>query len=414
MSGTPDSESPRGPLSGVTVVDLTTSYAGPTTTMYLADLGATVLKIERPDRGDDARAWGPPFSDGASAWFASANRNKRSVAVNIRHADGLEALYALLDQADVFIQNVNPAKLAKLGIDPDTVAARFPRLVYCALSGFGLDGPDRDRPGYDLIAQARSGIMSVTGARGGSPQRVSTALTDIGAGMSAAIAICAALRHQTATGEGEVIDVSLLETGLALMAPRIAAFQAGGPEPEPSGATDSVLAVYQSFATADRDIAVGVGNDAMWRQFCLAIDRPDLGDDPRFADSAGRLEHRETILAEVAERLRGASAEHWMARFTDQAIPATLVQSLSEVVTDSQVVAREAVMPVPGHSDLSSVRPPFRLASQREVRNDCFPDLGEATVSSLRAAGYSEDRIERLLADGVVSAPTQSSSRSGG
>jgi crotonobetainyl-CoA:carnitine CoA-transferase CaiB-like acyl-CoA transferase len=197
-----------------------------------------VIKVERPGRGDDARAWGPPFVDGTSAWFASANRNKQSLVLNLRVPEGREALLRLLDNAEVFLQNMNPAKLERMGIDHATLRSRNPRLIYCAMSGFGLTGPDSDLPGYDLVAQARSGLMSVTGEKGRSPQRVSTALSDIVTGMSAAIAVNAALVRQARTGEGDVIDVSLLDTDLALMAPRIAAYRAGEPEPAPSGGTD--------------------------------------------------------------------------------------------------------------------------------------------------------------------------------
>ncbi len=223
----------EGPLSGVRVVDVSTSYAGPTATMYLGDMGADVVKVERPETGDDARLWGPPFvgneAGGESAWFLSANRNKRSVCLDLSTQEGLAALMRLLGRADVFVENINPAKLEKRGLDPGALRERFPRLIYCALSGFGLDGPDRDRPGYDLIAQARSGLMSVTGAKGGTPQRVSTALSDVVAGMVAAFAVAAALVRQQSTGEGELVDVSLLDADLALMAPRVASFLAGEP-----------------------------------------------------------------------------------------------------------------------------------------------------------------------------------------
>ena len=218
----------EGPLSGVRVVDVSTSYAGPTATMYLGDMGADVIKVERPETGDDARLWGPPFvgdeAGGESAWFLSANRNKRSVCLDLSTQEGLAALMRLLDGTDVFVENINPAKLEKRGLDPKALRERFPRLIYCALSGFGLDGPDRARPGYDLIAQARSGLMSVTGAKGGTPQRVSTALSDVVAGMMAAFAVAAALVRQQSTGEGELVDVSLLDADLALMAPRVASW----------------------------------------------------------------------------------------------------------------------------------------------------------------------------------------------
>lgn len=396
--------SAAGPLTGLTVVDLTTSYAGPTASMYLADLGATVVKVERPGMGDDARGWGPPFVDGASAWFASANRNKKSVVVNVRHPDGIRVLHDLIGSADVFMQNLNPSKLAKLGIDHQTLTAKYPNLIYCALSGFGLDGPDHDLPGYDLVAQARSGIMSVTGAKGGSPQRVSTALSDIVTGMCAALAISAAAVRQARTGEGEVIDVSLLDTDLAIMAPRIAAHLAGEAEPAPSGGTDSVLAVYQSFPTADRDIVVAIGNDAMWQRFCLAAGLEDLAADPFYAENTGRQAHRKVITDRVAEKLRQKTAAEWLTLLGEHAVPVSLIQSLSEVVSDPQVLARKALMPVPEGGGLHSVHSPFRLASQPEPRNERFPELGADTVAILERLGYEPVTIGQLVDDGAVEA----------
>ncbi|MFO6453084.1 MULTISPECIES: CaiB/BaiF CoA transferase family protein [unclassified Aeromicrobium] len=392
-----------GPLTGVKVVDMTTSYAGPTASMYLADLGASVIKIERPTHGDDARAWGPPFVDGASAWFASANRNKRSLAVNLRVTQGQEILKDLLADADVFLQNMNPAKLERMGIDGPTLLARNPSLVYCAMSGFGLDGPDSSLPGYDLVAQARSGLMSVTGAAGGPPQRVSTALSDIVTGMTAALAINAALVRQRTSGRGDMIDVSLLDTDLALMAPRMAAFHAGEPEPAPSGGTDSVLAVYQPFETADRSIVVAVGNDQMWTRFCAVLDLPDLAADTALADNAGRRAQRPRITAVVSERLATRTAAEWLEALAAADVPAAPVQSLSEVATDAQVVARGSLLPVPDSEDrLVSVQAPFRLASVTEPRNERFPRLGEDTREILTELKRTGADIDALCASGVV------------
>jgi len=381
---------------------MTTSYAGPTAAMYLADLGADVIKVERPGHGDDARAWGPPFVDGTSAWFASANRNKRSVVVDLRSSEGQSVLRSLIDSADVFMQNLNPAKLRRLGMDPETLRATNPRLVYCAMSGFGLDGPDSSLPGYDLAAQARSGLMSVTGAEGGVPQRVSTALSDIVTGMCAALAVCAAAVRQRTEGLGDVIDVSLLDSDLALMAPRIAAFMAGEPEPAPSGGTDSVLAVYQPFETADRQLVIAIGNDAMWLRFCAALGLDDLAAEPGLGDNAGRRAHRARISEAVALRMKERTAAEWTSILGEADVPCSLVQSLSEVVSDPQVKARESVMPVPGSSGLHSVRSPFRLASIPEPRNEPSPELGAHTEEVLRALGMSEEQIAALAAARVI------------
>jgi crotonobetainyl-CoA:carnitine CoA-transferase CaiB-like acyl-CoA transferase len=394
------------PLRGLRVVDLSTSYAGPTASMYLADLGADVVKVERPERGDDARAWGPPFVDGASAWFASANRNKRSIALDLRSPGGLDALHRLVAEADVLIESLNPSKLARLGLAPDETRARHPRLIYCAMSGVGLTGPHAHLPGYDLVAQARSGLMSVTGPAGGSPQRVSTALSDIATGTAAALAISAAVVRQRDTGTGDLVDVSLLDSDLALMAPRIASYLAGEAEPAPSGGTDSVIAVYQSFATADREIVVAVGNDVIWRRFCEALGLLDLVDDPRLDSNAGRRDHRPQVVARVAEVLADAPAGHWLDVLQHAGVPASLVQGLSEVTTDPQVLARNSLLPVPGSEDgLYGVHSPFRLASLAEPRNERFPEAGEHTVEVLRECGFSDDEIRDLVDAGAVEAP---------
>ena len=393
------------PLSGVRVVDLSTSYAGPTATMYLGDMGADVVKVERPETGDDARMWGPPFLGEESAWFLSANRNKRSVCLDLSKEEGHGALMRLLEGADVFVENINPAKLEKRGLEPERIRARFPRLIYCALSGFGLDGPDRARPGYDLIAQARSGLMSVTGAKNGTPQRVSTALSDVVTGMVAAFAIAAALVRQRSTGEGELIDVSLLDADLALMAPRIASFLAGEPEPRPSGGTDSVLAVYQPFETADRPIVVAVGNDGMWRRFCEALGLEELKKDPELATNAGRRERREEILEQISARLREHPAQHWLELLGDAAVPCQTVRTLSEVVADPQVTARRAVTesehPLAG--TVRTVGSPWRLGTDgagREHRP--APVLGADTADVLRENGYAEGEIDELLRGGAA------------
>lgn len=400
--------SSSGPLVGLRVVDMTTSYAGPSAAMYLADLGADVVKIERPIFGDDARGWGPPFEGTDSAWFASANRNKRSVVINTSTDSGRELLHVLLADADVFLQNLNPGKLTRLGLDPETVASKHPHLIYCGLSGWGLDGPAAGDPGYDLAAQARSGLMSVTGEKGRSPQRVSTAMSDIVTGMCAALAISAAVVKQRETGRGEIVDVSLLDSDLALMAPRIASYLAGEPEPAPSGGTDSVLAVYQAFETADRQVVIAIGNDAMWRRFCTVVGLNDLAADPSLGSNAGRRERRAEITGQIALKMVERNAADWLYDFSAADVPASYVQSLSEVVVDPQVQARGSLLPVPDSQNLYSIHSPFRLGSLKEPRNERFPQLGEHTIDVLREAGISQEQVEKLLADGVIESYEQS------
>ncbi|MGH3320084.1 MAG: CaiB/BaiF CoA transferase family protein [Streptosporangiaceae bacterium] len=403
-SGQPDDP----PLAGVRVVDLSTSYAGPTATMYLADMGAEVIKVERPGDGDDARSWGPPFVGSDSAWFHSANRGKRSIAINLRSVGGQRVLGRMLERADVFVENLNPAKLESLGLDPEAVRRRYPRVIYCAISGFGLTGPDSELAGYDLVAQARSGLMSVTGQRGGAPQRVSTALSDIVTGLVAAFAVTAALRRQERTGEGEVVDASLFDADLALMAPRIASYLAGEPEPRPSGGTDSVLAVYQPFETVDRPIVVAIGNDAIWRRFCSAVGVAELAADPELADNAGRRAARARIIPRVAERLRSRTASQWLRTLADAAVPAAPIQTLSEVVADPQVGARRVIRDLPGADGARPrvVASPWRFAGAnggaRSSVGSSAEAVGADTVDILRAHGFSADAIDGLLASGAV------------
>ncbi len=397
-AGTSDDEPP---LSGVKVLDLSTSYAGPTATMYLADLGADVIKVERPGTGDDARSWGPPFVDDVSAWFASANRNKRSIVIDLRQPEGQALLYELLGKTNVVVESFNPIKLRQLGLSPEEVCARFPRLIFCALSGFGLTGPDAKLPGYDLIAQARSGIMSVTGERGRSPQRVSTALSDVVAGLAAALAVTAALRRQERTGRGELIDVSLLEAALALMAPRIASYLAGEAEPQPSSATDSVLAIYQTFATGDGSVAIAIGNGAIWQRFCEAAGLADLGKDSRLRDNHGRRRHRDTIVRAISETVARRTTKYWVDKLSAAGVPVAPVQSLGTVLTDPHVVAREAIVPLIAEGQLYGVRSPWRLRSHPDVPRRAVPSLGAHTQEVLAEAGMDPLSIEELRRAGA-------------
>lgn len=396
----------RGPLEGVTVVDISSSYAAPTTSMYLGDMGATVLKIE-PLRGDDARGWGPPFLNGEAAWFLSVNRNKKSLCLDIRPTEGLQVLFRLLESADVLIENLNPAKLEKHGLELSGLRERFPQLVICALSGFGLDGPDAALPGYDLIAQARSGLMSVTGVDG-VPQRVSTALSDVAAGTVAAFAVASALVRQRTTGRGEIVDVALLEADLAFMAPRIASFLAGDNEPRPSGGSDSVIAVYQSFDTADRPIVVACGNDRLWKRACQALGLDDLADDPTLDTNAQRRERRPEVVGAFADVLAVMTSDSALETLTAAGVPCGRINFLSEVVTDPQIVARKAIVdqqhPIAGV--FRGVAAPWRLGSDdsREPRLRA-PLIGEHGEEILKTAGYDAAAVQQLVERGVVWLP---------
>ena len=392
------------PLQGVRVLDMSTSYAGPTATMYMGDMGADVIKVERPVEGDDARAWGPPFIGEDSAWFLSANRNKRSICIDLASADGLGTLRRLVAGADVFVTNTNPSKLAGLGIHPDDLQPVNPALIYCSISGFGMDGPESDRPGYDLIAQARSGLMSLTGAKGGSPQRVSTPLSDVVTGLVAAFATAAALLRRERTGAGELIDVSLLECDLALIAPRAASFLAGDPEPVPCGATDSVLAIYQAFETADEPVALAIGNDRIWTRCCAVLDLDHLAADVELGDNAGRRRRREEIIAAIGERLRHQPASRWVERFAAEGVPCQPVHGMSKVVGDPHLKDRGAFgeYRTTGGETFTTVRAPWRLGSADRGPAAPPPKLGAHTVMVLEEAGFDHSEINELVDRGAV------------
>ena len=396
-----------GPLHGVRVVDIASSYAAPTASMYLADMGADVIKIE-PLRGDDARGWGPPFLNGEAAWFLSANRNKRSLCLDLRSDQGREVLFQLLATADVFIENIVPTKLEKHGLGLQGLHSRFPQLVICAFSGFGLEGPDAGLPGYDLIAQARSGLMSVTGDDG-VPQRVSTALSDVASGTVAAFAIAAALVRQQLTGVGEIVDVALLEADLALMSPRIASFLAGDPEPLPCGGADSVVAIYQSMRTADRTIVIALGNDNHWQRACAALGLDHLAEREELRTNAGRRAHRRELVTEIQARLERMPSGHVIKLLQDVSVPCAPINYLSEVVSDPQVVARRAIVdyqhPVAGV--FRGVGAPWRLASDpadRQARRPA-PLRGEHGREILQEIGLEDEAIDELTEESVVWIP---------
>lgn len=401
---TTDTASTAGPLAGIRVVDMSSSYAAPTTSMYLGDMGAEVIKIE-PIRGDDARQWGPPFVNGESAWFLSVNRNKRSLCLNIREDAGREILFKLLASADVFIENLNPAKLEKHGLGPEAMIQRFPQLVVLAMSGFGLTGPDSDLPGYDLVAQARSGIMSVTGADG-EPQRVSTPLSDVAAGTVAAYAVAAALVRQQKTGVGEVVDVALHEADLAFMSPRIASYLAGEPEPQPCAGADSVIAIYQKFETQDRPVVVALGNDGHWVRACKAFELHHLLADDDLATNAGRRARRSYVVDAYQKVLETMTAERALKILGEVGIPCSIIHSLSEVVEDPQVVAREVIAaqehPVAG--EFKGVTHPWRLGSQdyRPVVGRSAPLRGQQGRDILTDLGMTGAQIDELVQAGVT------------
>ncbi len=327
-------------LAGVRVVDLTTSVAGPSGTMLLADMGAEVIKIERPSGGDDARSWGPPFLAGESLWFAAVNRSKKSVALDFSDAAGLKLLYDLIRQADMDFVNLPPRVARKLKVDADMLRQVRPDLIYVSITGFGLTGERADWTCYDLIAEGYSGIMDVTGAAGGDAQKVGAPAADMLAGQDAAFAAVAALYHRQATGKGHVIDVALVDSMTRLLSCRLMSYLGSGELPTRSGGTDSVIAIYQAFETADDPIVLALGNDNLWQRFWAAVGDPDYAETPDLQSNEARRQHRSEIVERIARLLRGKPRSHWLEVLREARVPVGPINNLQQVVADDAMLAR--------------------------------------------------------------------------
>lgn len=336
-----------GPLAGVTVVDLTRVLAGPYATLLLADLGARVVKVERPGRGDDARGIGP-FVDGHSAYFLSVNRGKESVALDLAEADDRALFERLLDRADVLAENFRPGALERLGYGWETLHARWPRLVLASTSGFGQTGPLASRPAYDLVVQAMGGIMSLTGHPGAPPTRVGTSIGDLAAGLFTALGVVAALHQRAHTGAGTHVDVAMLDCQVALLENAFARFAASGEVPGPLGSRHPSIAPFQAFAARDGHLVIAAGNDALFRRLCARLGRPELADDPRFASNAARTDHVAELAAALEEALASHDVATWLARLEEDGIPCAPIRDVAQVAADPQIAARRMLVEVDG------------------------------------------------------------------
>ncbi len=343
-----------GPLAGLRVLDLSRILAGPTCTQLLGDYGADVIKIEKPGLGDDTRAWGPPYVPGAdgkptaeSAYYLSANRNKRSVALDIATPAGADTVRALVPHCDILIENFKVGGLQKYGLDHVSLLKAHPGLIYCSITGFGQTGPNAHRPGYDLLAQAFGGIMSLTGEPDGEPMKVGVGIADVVCGLYAATAILAALRHRDATGEGQHIDIALADTQVSWLVNAGTNYLLSGIEQPRLGNQHPNIVPYQVFEAADGHLIVAAGNDAQFRRFCDILDRRDLADDPRFATNIARIEHRDTLIPILADEVRRHGKTNLVAAMEDQGVPGGPINTLPEVFASDQVAARGMVVSVP-------------------------------------------------------------------
>jgi crotonobetainyl-CoA:carnitine CoA-transferase CaiB-like acyl-CoA transferase len=409
-----------GPLDGVLVADCSTVLAGPYCTMLLADLGADVVKVEPPE-GDSTRGWGPPWvgagldgpdDPGTAAYYLAVNRNKRSIRLDLRRPDGAEVLRRLLRRADLLVENLRIGGLDRLGFDDAELERLNPRLVHLAISGYGHDGPDRERPGYDFILQAEAGLMSITGFPdevGGQPTKVGVAIADVATGLHGAVAALAALlgRERTgspAHGSGQRIDVSLLEATLALLVNQAQnAFVTGQP-PRRRGNAHPNIVPYETFATADGEIAVAVGSERQWPRFCAALDLGALGSDPRFATNGDRVEHRAELRPLLAARLRSRLTADWLAALREAEVPAAPINDIVAAFDLPQARARRMTVEVdhPRLGPLRQVGVPFELSATPASIRTAPPLLGEQTDEILAELGYDETAIEALRATGTV------------
>jgi len=381
------------------VLDLSRVLAGPYATMVLADLGADVVKVERPAGGDDTRRWGPPFRGPDAAYFLSVNRGRRSVALDLTRPDHREVLGHLLATADVVVENFLPRQLERLGLDPEAELQRRPELVWTSIRGAGSGGPGGEEPGYDAMVQARSGLMSITGPRGGPPTKVGVAVGDLFAGLHAAVAVLAALCHRDRTGQGQRIEVPLLETSIALLVNQAANYLIGGQVPEPLGNHHPNIAPYGAYACAGGAVVVGAGNDDQFRRLCATLGRPELADDPRYADNAARVGHAAELTTELEAVLATRPAAHWQAALGAAGVPVAPVNRLDQVFADEHVRAVGLVAEVDHASGpLPQVRAPVAMSATPPALTLPPPLLGEHTEAVLTALGYDRAAVERLLA----------------
>jgi len=392
------------PLDGIVVADLTQNVAGPFCTQILGDMGAEVIKVERPGRGDDARAWAPPFWGAESASFMAMNRNKRSLALDVKHERGRGVLRRLVARADVFVQSLRAGVIEELGLDFAGARALNPRLVHCSITAFGARGPLADRPGYDPLMQAYGGLMSVNGHPGQEPARVGTSIVDMGTGMWAALGVVAALRERDATGRAVEVTTALFETALMWVSYHAMGYLGSGEVPQPQGSGTAMIAPYQAFPTADGYAMIAAGSDALFARLAQALGAPALAEDPRFADNPSRVRHRRALIDALAALTRELKAADLLERLRAAGVPCAPILTMDAVLAEPQTRASGMLVPAPHPRlpDYRSIGLPLLWDGARPGVRRVPPLLGEHSTDVLTWLGYTPDDVRALRAEGVI------------
>jgi crotonobetainyl-CoA:carnitine CoA-transferase CaiB-like acyl-CoA transferase len=392
------------PLAGIRVLDLTRVLAGPFCSMMLGDMGAEVIKVEEPGKGDDTRSW-PPFSGGEATYFMSVNRNKKSLTLNLKAPEGQEILRSLIKKGDVLLENFRPGTMDKLGFGYAALAQLNPRLVYCSISGFGESGPEAGRAGYDLVVQAESGLMDITGFPDGPPVKSGTSIADLVAGMSAAHGVVLALLARVKTRRGQKVEISMLDAMAALLTYQAGIYFATGQRPVRRGNAHPSIAPYEVFTAADGFVTLGVANNSLWQRCCSALERPELATDSQYDTEAKRVENRTTLIPLLNQILSARTADEWLKRFEAAGVPAGRIKSVPEVCESEHLKARGmiATMPHPTAGQVRVMGMPVRLDATPGALVLPPPRLGEHTDEILRrVARVPARQIARLRANGVV------------
>ncbi len=389
---------PRGPLHGVRVLDLTRVLAGPYATLWLWELGAEVIKVEQPGHGDDTRAF-PPMKNGESVYFASVNRGKKSIALDLKKPEDREIFDRLLLEADVLVENFRPGAIDRLGYGWDAVHAKNPGLVYCSISGFGLSGPYKSLPAYDLVVQALSGLMSLNGAEGGPPTRLGVSVGDLGAGLFAAIGICAALTDRAKSGRGRLVDIGMLDCMVALLENGLVRYLSTGEVPEPLGSRHPSITPFDAFRAKDDWLVIGAANDHLFATLCSALGAPGICADPRYRSMQTRLDNHLQLKADIEEALSAATAQEWVAHLTAAGVPAAPINKMPQAAENPQIAARNMIVTLhdPEMGELKVCGNPIKVSGYPDpMERPPAPNLDEHRPDILRALGEEAEDFQRV------------------